>query len=104
MSGRRARLVVAMKSMHKRCRRNRVEIERAGRFACFYCGGRHPASLVSEWIDRGQTALCPCDCDAALPDPDDAPVSDGELLAMSRYWFGRFGACQVVSRRNMGAT
>lgn len=87
MSGRRARLAAALKSMHKRSSKHRDELVRAGRFACFYCGRRLPVSCVVEWIDGGQTAACRCGIDAVLPDPDDAPISEEMLRAMRSYWF-----------------
>jgi hypothetical protein len=37
-------------------------------FGCFHCQGIFSPSDVSEWTDRGQTALCPlCGIDAVIP-------------------------------------
>lgn len=85
-----------MRLLHKRCRNNRDAVMAAGKYACFFCGGRYPASAIAGWIDGGRTALCPCDCDAVLPDGDDMPVSDELLRAMCRRWFP--GPALVMSR------
>lgn len=87
MSGRRARLVVAMKSMHERSSYHRVALVSAGRCACFCCESRFDVSEIVEWIDDDQTALCGCGVDAVIPDADGARVSDAVLAAMERYWF-----------------
>jgi hypothetical protein len=54
---------------------------------CFYCVTVFDVQEIDEWIDGGQTALCPhCGIDSVLP------VIDGQpdvvfLWARHRYWF-----------------
>jgi hypothetical protein len=45
------------------------------------------SSEISEWVDGGETALCPhCGIDSVLPISEGAPKI-GFLLEMHRYWF-----------------
>jgi hypothetical protein len=54
---------------------------------CFYCIPVFDVEEIEEWIDGGQTALCPhCGIDSVLP------VIDGQpdvvfVWATHRYWF-----------------
>lgn len=84
-----------LEALYKTCRNNRSEIERLGRFACFSCEGRYAAAEVAEWIGEGKTALCPCWCDACLP--DDGTITDEMLCAMEAHYFGR--AHRVLSSK-----
>ena len=53
---------------------------------CFYCLRTYPATEVIDWIDDGETPLCPhCGIDAVM-----AEVTDlGTLLAMRSRRFAR---------------
>lgn len=53
---------------------------------CFYCITIYGSSEIKEWIDGGQTALCPhCGIDSVLPIEGKPKV--GFLMEMKRYWF-----------------
>lgn len=37
---------------------------------CYHCERTFPPSAIEDWVDDGQTALCPtCGIDAVVPDP-----------------------------------
>lgn len=46
---------------------HRALIERSVKCGCFYCQRIFNPRDIKEWIDGGQTALCPCGVDAVLP-------------------------------------
>jgi NAD-dependent SIR2 family protein deacetylase len=65
---------------------HRALVERSRVCGCFYCCEVFPPSEVREWIDEGETALCPrCGIDAVLP--DSVGFTDEFLKAMRGYWF-----------------
>ena len=47
--------------LHRSSFRNRCRLQAAGRIACFGCLGEFEAKQVREYVDAGETALCP-DC------------------------------------------
>jgi uncharacterized paraquat-inducible protein A len=52
---------------HKHSLRNRAEIEASAICDCFYCFAIFPSSDISEWVDDGQTAICPrCGIESVL--------------------------------------
>jgi len=58
---------------------------------CFFCVSTFDPEFIEEWIDAGQTALCPqCGIDSVLPENDLCDPTDFEFLqAMKEYWFDR---------------
>jgi hypothetical protein len=73
-------------SAHYDCSLHRKAMERSERVGCFYCLRLFQPSDITEWIDNGETALCPyCGIDAVLP--DSAAISPEFLKAMHDYWF-----------------
>ena len=43
---------------------------------------------VEEYIDNGQTALCPrCQIDAIIPDSIEESVDENIIAEMNEYWF-----------------
>jgi len=71
---------------HNGCRRNRAALAEAGTAACFHCCTVYTAAEIHEWIDGGESALCPhCGIDAVLPM---RPTYDSAFLeAMHERWF-----------------
>ena len=54
-------------ALHRRSMPNRTLM--AGRCGCFHCLGTFVADTVTQWVDDGQTALCPVrGIDSVLPD------------------------------------
>lgn len=57
---------------------------------CFYCVDTYPPTLIREWIDGRQTALCPkCRIDSVIGSASGFPITREFLESMHRYWFGR---------------
>ena len=72
---------------HEFCSDHRALIERSVECGCFYCGRTFNPSDIKEWIDAGQTALCPkCGIDAVLPAFWNLTTS-AFLKRMHDYWF-----------------
>ena len=58
-----------MKGIHSHTLRNRKEIEASDNCACISCCEIFNPSEVEEYIDEGETALCPkCGIDAVIGD------------------------------------
>ena len=54
---------------------------------CFYCQKKFNSSNVKDYIDDGQTALCPkCEVDAVLPDNIEG-INEEVIEKMNKYWF-----------------
>ena len=73
---------------HEHCTHNRAELEWSDSCGCFSCTSIFPSSLITEWIDRGQTALCPeCKGDTVLGSAAGFPITIGLLERMHAHWF-----------------
>lgn len=74
---------------HDRSFRNRPCIEKSGACGCFYCLKTCVPSIVTKFVRREDTALCPlCGVDALIGDASGLPVTDGDFLQkMHAYWF-----------------
>ena len=58
-----------LNAIHKHSSTHRAEIEASRQCGCFCCRSIFPASEVVDFVDGGQTALCPkCDTDAVIGD------------------------------------
>jgi hypothetical protein len=63
-------------------------IRKSARCGCFYCLTTYEPSLISEWIDDADTAICPfCGIDAVIGDASGFPVTEIFLSAMHKFWF-----------------
>ena len=75
-------------SAHKHCSLHRAEIEGSSLCGCFYCLATFPPGELSEWIDDGQTALCPkCEIDSVIGSAAGFPITQEFLTQMHDYWF-----------------
>lgn len=71
-------------SMHKKSSLHKEEILKSEFCGCFYCVSWFAPGVIDEWIDNGQTALCPwCGTDAVLPGVKDIET----LKRMRKEWF-----------------
>ena len=78
-----------LKAAHRHSSRHRAEILRSAVCGCFYCLGTFPPGMVEEWVDDGETALCPhCGIDAVIGDASGLRLDDAFLRAMYQAWFG----------------
>lgn len=77
-----------LKVAHQLSSNHRVAIESSSKCACFYCEGSFPPSEIAEWIDTGQTAICPkCGIDAVLGDSQPLDLTPEFLAEMNVAWF-----------------
>lgn len=65
---------------------------------CFYCLAIYPPSEITEWIDHGNSALCPkCGIDSVLAADSGYPITTAFVTKMYARWFAtvhRFGGSQ----------
>jgi hypothetical protein len=68
--------------------RHRVEVLRSDICGCFYCLETFDTSTIRNWIDTGQTALCPrCGIDAVIGSASGFDLTPEFLGGMQRRWF-----------------
>ncbi|MBQ8513398.1 MAG: cytoplasmic protein [Clostridia bacterium] len=78
------------KRVHQLSAKHRKFIGDVTLCGCFYCGRIYPGREITEWIDRGTTALCPhCGIDSVLPEGCGYEITDEFLSEMNRHWFGK---------------
>jgi hypothetical protein len=53
--------------LHRKSRQNRAPLKKARVCGCFNCFNEYLFEQIADWIDDGQTAICPrCGADAVL--------------------------------------
>jgi len=73
---------------HEHCSMHRDEVLSSELCGCFSCFQVFARSEISEWIDNGQTALCPyCPVDSVIGSASGYPITKEFLEEMHRYWF-----------------
>ena len=76
-----------LNKLHSYCSHNKELIITSKTCYCFYCKEKFDSTEVVEYIDNGQTALCPkCGVDTVLPDSI-KEVNDKVIDEMNKYWF-----------------
>lgn len=71
----------------KNARNNRKFIVPGGECGCFHCLRVFPSNRILEWIDNGETALCPiCGIDGVLSS-NTSSVTPEFLRLMHDRWF-----------------
>ncbi|WP_287029693.1 cytoplasmic protein [Pseudomonas sp. UBA6310] len=77
-----------VKAAHQFSSRHRRQIEDSTTCGCFYCLENFAAAAISEWVDEGQTALCPkCGIDSVIGSASGIPITPEFLNKMHQYWF-----------------
>ena len=73
---------------HKHSSLHRPELERSSICGCFYCLSIFPPSEIVEWVDDGQTAICPkCPVDSVIGSASGYPITKEFLQRMHDHWF-----------------
>ena len=73
---------------HKRSMMHRTEIQNSDICGCFYCLSIFPPTEITEWIDDGQTAICPyCPVDSVIGSASGYPITTEFLKLMHDRWF-----------------
>ncbi len=72
---------------HRMSYRNRPMLEGTGRAACFGCLAEVQTARVTEYVDAGQTALCPhCGLDTLLPMSESDSLDSSLLTALNERY------------------
>ena len=78
-----------LKRLHKVSIHHRERIERSDKCGCFQCLGIYAPTEITEWVDDGQTAICPyCGIDSVIDDTQQRPLTKELLKAMQMRRFG----------------
>jgi uncharacterized paraquat-inducible protein A len=78
----------SLEAAHKHCRLNRAELQISSHCGCFYCLAVFTPVEIVEWVDEGQTALCPrCPVDSVIGSAAGYPITADFLLRMHDKWF-----------------
>lgn len=73
---------------HCHSNQHRGEVLASASCGCFSCLESFPSAEIREWIDGGQTALCPrCHVDAVVGSETGYLQDEGFLAAMHAFWF-----------------
>src|SRR5581483_9226086 len=73
---------------HKHSSMHREEVLRSDCCGCFHCFRVFAPAEIAEWIDNGQTALCPyCPVDSVIGSASGYPITKEFLEEMHKYWF-----------------
>lgn len=68
--------------------RNKSVLSNVTDCACYHCCTFFTTSEIEEWVDKGETALCPnCKIDAVLPIYEDSEKDLSFLSKVNKYWF-----------------
>lgn len=78
-----------LKQAHKLSSKHGQAVKASKQCGCFFCLSTFDPKHIYEWIDSGDTALCPvCGIDSVLPENDLCEATNLEFLTeMKEYWF-----------------
>jgi hypothetical protein len=83
-----------LRAAHKKCIRNRAEIDSSNQCGCFYCRKLFGSGQIVNWIDTDsphaqQTALCPlCGIDSVIGSASGLGITERVFEEMHTVWFG----------------
>ena len=78
----------ALSEAHKHSSYHRKELEQSEFCRCFYCFGHFSTTDIHEWIDDGNTGLCPnCGVDAVLGNASGYTHDEAFLVDLHKHWF-----------------
>ena len=73
---------------HRHSLVNRAELQKSETCGCFYCLAIFPPTKIADWIDDGQTAICPyCPVDSVIGSASGYPITSEFLGRMHAHWF-----------------
>ena len=77
-----------IRDAHQHSSKHRSEINASDICGCFYCEKTFGPHEIADWVDDGQTALCPkCGIDSVIGSASGFPVNTEVLHQMCEYWF-----------------
>ena len=84
---------------HEKSANHRADVERSRLCGCFYCKEMFRPDRIVEWIDEGDTALCPiCGIDSVIADGSGLLITRDFLEAMQAAWFAGMARAQPCTR------
>ncbi|MDJ0447905.1 cytoplasmic protein [Methylocystis sp. JR02] len=74
---------------HVHSSRHAAELHHSAKCGCYHCLAVFSPSEIADWIDDGETALCPrCGIDSVVGENSGFPIADSDFLAaMKARWF-----------------
>jgi len=85
-----------LKEAHKHSDNHKLDISLSDKCGCFYCLNHFEPSEIKEWIDGGQTALCPrCGIDSVIAGNTGYLEDEWFFSDMHNYWFRRGTSCTM---------
>lgn len=73
---------------HMCCSGNKEQLKKVKKCGCFYCLKIFDPTLIKDWCDNGETAICPfCGIDSIIYDNKFYPVEESFLKKMKKQWF-----------------
>lgn len=77
-----------LERLHTYSSHNKRLIDISNQCYCFYCRSCMDHSEIRDYMDNGQTAICPkCGIDSIIPDSIEEAVDENIILQMNEYWF-----------------
>jgi len=81
-------VTVKLEALHKKCTNNKSDIDDETLCGCFYCETIFLGNKISNYVDEGQTALCPiCNVDSVIASDKKKTVNQSLLKAMNSKYF-----------------
>lgn len=76
-----------LREIHKHSSYHRKKLEASSQCGCFCCKKIFSPTEIFDWIDGGQTAICPyCEIDSVIGS-DSIPITENLLNEMCMFWF-----------------
>ena len=67
---------------------NKVALQQSDKAGCYYCKKIYDASLVIDFLESEETALCPkCGTDSVIPSKSPIELTAKNLAELNRHWF-----------------
>lgn len=77
-----------LRQIYRHTANHREEVLQSSRCCCVYCGRDFNSADIDEWVDDGQTAVCPhCGIDAVLGDSSGYDLTPKLLKALHLAYF-----------------
>jgi len=94
---------VTLEALHHLSFINKGGVDKSEDVGCFACEEVYSADQVTDWVDKGRTALCPiCGIDSVLPDAWVA-ITPAMLEVLKQHYFERISVkWQEVVEKNKG--
>lgn len=77
-----------LQQAHNRSIRHKAELGMSDKCGCYYCQQTFEPKQITEWCDKGVTALCPfCGIDSVIGSASGFDLTPEFLQEMNERWF-----------------